>query len=163
MCSRLDALDSRGNPISLLRRFTAFETSHRPRGSLDTVRDGNPAVRPVVSSLTHQSGLPPANLFIYLSICTFILSTRNISICLSPVAKFVSNSPGGRAIAQAVSRRIPTAAARVQTRVWSCGILWWTRVALGQVFSENFGFPCANLHSICFSTIIFITTRGWAQ
>jgi hypothetical protein len=29
----------------------------------------------------------------------------------------------GRAIAQAVSRRLPTAAARVQTRVWSCGFL----------------------------------------
>jgi hypothetical protein len=29
----------------------------------------------------------------------------------------------GRAIAQAVSRRLPTAAAGVQTRVWSCGIL----------------------------------------
>jgi hypothetical protein len=39
----------------------------------------------------------------------------------------------GRAIAQAVSRRLLTAAARVQNRVWSCGILWWTKVALGQV------------------------------
>jgi hypothetical protein len=29
----------------------------------------------------------------------------------------------GLAIAQAVSRRLPTVAARVQTRVWSCGIL----------------------------------------
>jgi hypothetical protein len=29
----------------------------------------------------------------------------------------------GRAIAEAVSRRLPTAAARVQNRVWSCGIL----------------------------------------
>jgi hypothetical protein len=29
----------------------------------------------------------------------------------------------GRAIDQAVSRRLPTAADRVQTRVWSCGIL----------------------------------------
>jgi hypothetical protein len=29
----------------------------------------------------------------------------------------------GRAIAQAVSHRLPTAAARVQTRVWSCGSL----------------------------------------
>jgi hypothetical protein len=29
----------------------------------------------------------------------------------------------GRAIAQAVSRLLPTAAARVQTLVWSCGIL----------------------------------------
>jgi hypothetical protein len=27
-------------------------------------------------------------------------------------------------------------------------------------FSENFGFPC-QLHSICFSTIIFTITRGW--
>jgi hypothetical protein len=67
---------------------------------------------------------------------------------------------GGRAIAQAVSRRLPTAAARVQTRIWSCGILWWTKVALGQVFSENFGLPC-HLHSICFSTMIFTVTRGW--
>jgi hypothetical protein len=49
---------------------------------------------------------------------------------------------GGRAIAPAVSRRLPTAAARVQTRVWSSGIFWWTKVALGQVFSENFGFVC---------------------
>jgi hypothetical protein len=29
----------------------------------------------------------------------------------------------GRAIAQAVSRRLPTVAARVQNRVWSYGIL----------------------------------------
>jgi hypothetical protein len=51
-------------------------------------------------------------------------------------------SEGGHAIAQAVSRRLPTAAARVQTRIWSCGILWWAKVALGQVFSENLCFPC---------------------
>jgi hypothetical protein len=36
---------------------------------------------------------------------------------------FQVTSGVGRAIAQAVSRRLPTAAARVQTRVWSCGIL----------------------------------------
>jgi hypothetical protein len=42
-------------------------------------------------------------------------------------------------IAQAVSRWVPTAAARV----WSSG-MWWT-VALGQVFSEYFGFPCLPL------------------
>jgi hypothetical protein len=35
-------------------------------------------------------------------------------------------------------------------------------VALGQVFSENFGFfPPVNIHSVCFSTIIFTITRGW--
>jgi hypothetical protein len=62
----------------------------------------------------------------------------------------------GRAIAQAVSRRLPTAAARVQTRVWSCGILWWTEVALLRTSVSP-----ANLHFICFSTIIFTFTRGW--
>jgi hypothetical protein len=54
----------------------------------------------------------------------------------------VGNCQEGGSIAQAVSRRLPTEAAWVKTRVWSCGILWWTKVALGQVFSENFGFPC---------------------
>jgi hypothetical protein len=48
-----------------------------------------------------------------------------------PLIVCVSIVRRGRAIAQAVSRRLPTAAARVQTRVWSCGILWWTKVALG--------------------------------
>jgi hypothetical protein len=48
----------------------------------------------------------------------------------------------GRATGQAVSRWLPIAVARVQTWLWSCGILWWTKVALGQLYSENFGFPC---------------------
>jgi hypothetical protein len=59
------------------------------------------------------------------------------------------------------SRRLPTAAAQVHTRVWSCEILWWTKVALGQVFSNKTSVYPANLHSICFSTIIFTITRGW--
>jgi hypothetical protein len=46
-----------------------------------------------------------------------------------------------RAIAQAVSRWLPTAEARVRTRVWSCGI-WVDKMGLGQVFSQYFGFPC---------------------
>jgi hypothetical protein len=65
-------------------------------------------------------------------------------------------STSGHTIAQVVSCRLPT----VVARVWSCGILWWRKVALGQVFSENFGSP-ATLHSICFSTIIFTITCGW--
>jgi hypothetical protein len=56
----------------------------------------------------------------------------------------------GGAIAQAVSRRLPTAAARVQTRVWSCGILLWTKVALGHVFSVNFVFPCQSTFHLLF-------------
>jgi hypothetical protein len=47
----------------------------------------------------------------------------------------------GRAIAQAVSRWLPTAAARVRARVWQVGFVV-KKVALEQVFSEYFGFPC---------------------
>jgi hypothetical protein len=46
----------------------------------------------------------------------------------------------GLAIAQAVSRRFHTVAARVRARVWSID-----KVALWQVFSEYFGFPCQSL------------------
>jgi hypothetical protein len=47
----------------------------------------------------------------------------------------------GRAIAQAVSRWLPTPAARVQARVWQVGFVV-DKVALGQVFSEYFDFFC---------------------
>jgi hypothetical protein len=46
----------------------------------------------------------------------------------------------GRAVAQAVSRWLPTAAARVRVRAGMWG-LWWTKRQLWQVFSEYFGFP----------------------
>jgi hypothetical protein len=44
----------------------------------------------------------------------------------------------GRAIAQAVNRRLPKAAARVPAQVRSYGIFVLDKVALGQAF----GFPC---------------------
>jgi hypothetical protein len=50
----------------------------------------------------------------------------------------------GRAIAQAVSRWLPTAAARVR----SCGICG-RQSGIGQVFSEYFGFPFqSSLHQL---------------
>jgi hypothetical protein len=49
----------------------------------------------------------------------------------------------GRAIAEVVSRWLPTAAARVRARVWQVGFVV-DKVASGQVFSEYFGFPCQN-------------------
>jgi hypothetical protein len=55
-----------------------------------------------------------------------------------PVDKFRGLSqppPSGRAIAQTVSRWLPTAAARVQVGFAV------DKVELGQVFSEYFGFP----------------------
>jgi hypothetical protein len=47
----------------------------------------------------------------------------------------------GRGIAQAVSRWLPTAAARVRALVWQVGFVV-DKVKLRQVFSEYFGFPC---------------------
>jgi hypothetical protein len=47
----------------------------------------------------------------------------------------------GRAVAEAVSRWLPTAAVPVRARVWQVGYMV-DKVASGQVFSEYFGFPC---------------------
>jgi hypothetical protein len=49
----------------------------------------------------------------------------------------------GRAIAEAVSRWLPTAATRVRARVWQVGFVV-DKVASGQVFPEYFDFPCQN-------------------
>jgi hypothetical protein len=58
---------------------------------------------------------------------TAIYGKKNLKMMRRMILNFeiklkVSLIPG-RAIAQAVSRRLTTAASRVQTRVWSCGIL----------------------------------------
>jgi hypothetical protein len=47
----------------------------------------------------------------------------------------------GRAIAQAISRRLPTAAARLRGLCSHVSFVM-DKVTLGQVFSEYFGFPC---------------------
>jgi hypothetical protein len=59
----------------------------------------------------------------------------------------------GRAVAQAVSRWLPTAAPWVRVRA-AC------RVCGGQsdrIFSEYFGFPCQSFHQF----LHIIITRGW--
>jgi hypothetical protein len=63
----------------------------------------------------------------------------------------------GRAIAEAVSRWLSIAAARVCARVWLVGFVV-DKVASGQVFSEYFGFPCQDhsFHQLHLHTI----TRG---
>jgi hypothetical protein len=53
----------------------------------------------------------------------------------------------GRAIAQAVSRWLSAAAARVAPGSGQMGFVV-SKVALGQVFSEFFGFPCHSLFHI---------------
>jgi hypothetical protein len=64
------------------------------------------------------------------------------------------SSVGGRVAAQAVSRWLPTAAARVRVRT-ACEISG-EQSCFGQVFSEYFGFRCQ--FSTNFSIIII--TRG---
>jgi hypothetical protein len=54
-----------------------------------------------------------------------------------------------RAIAQAVSRWLPTAAARVRARVSQVGFVV-DEVPLGQVFTDYFGFPAKTVHSTNF-------------
>jgi hypothetical protein len=57
----------------------------------------------------------------------------------------------GPAIAQAVSRWLPKAAARVRALSGDVGFVV-DNVALWQVFSENFGFPCqSSFHQILHS------------
>jgi hypothetical protein len=61
----------------------------------------------------------------------------------------------GRALAQSVSRWLPTAAVPVQAQVKALGFVV-DRVALGQVFSEYFGFPCQFLfHQILHTHLSF--------
>jgi hypothetical protein len=52
----------------------------------------------------------------------------------------------GRAIAEAVNRWLPTAAARVRARSGQVGFVV-DKVAPGEVFSEYFGFTCQVLHN----------------
>jgi hypothetical protein len=65
--------------------------------------------------------------------------------------------PEDRAAAQAVSRWLPTATARVRVRAGMWG-LWWTKRHWGR-FSPSTSVSPANHHSTNFSIIII--TRGW--
>jgi hypothetical protein len=63
----------------------------------------------------------------------------------------------GHAIAQAVSRWVPTAAARDRARVWTSGI-YDVQSGTGAGFSPRTSVSPANLHSIKFSNLTI--TRG---
>jgi hypothetical protein len=56
---------------------------------------------------------------------------------------FKSCTTYGRTTAEAVSRWLPIAAARIRTRVWQVGFVV-DKVTSGQVSSEYFSFPCQN-------------------
>jgi hypothetical protein len=71
-------------------------------------------------------------------------------------------TPQGRAIAQEVSRWLPTAAAWFKSGSTHVGFVV-DKVALGQVFSEDFGFPCQSLFHQFFSTITTTYHPGLVQ
>jgi hypothetical protein len=83
------------------------------------------------------------------SFCTYHPTTRLQKIAqygsilreLIQITKLSKGRNIGCAIAQAVSRWLPTAAAQVPAWVWQVGFVV-DKVVLGQVFSEYFGFPC---------------------
>jgi hypothetical protein len=52
----------------------------------------------------------------------------------------------GRSVSQEVSRWLPTTADRVRIRA-ACGV-YVDKEAMGQVFSEYFGFSCESFHQI---------------
>jgi hypothetical protein len=67
-------------------------------------------------------------------------------MCFSPnIIKLITSQRIGRAVAQAVSRWLPTATAQVRVRAEHVGFAV-DKAALGQVFSEYFGFPCQSFH-----------------
>jgi hypothetical protein len=87
---------------------------------------------------------------------------KNLEISMSAISKdnCFQDETLGRAIAQAVSRRLPNV-----TDGSNPGVVMWDFVmdksGAGAGFLRELRFPHANLHSICFSTIIFSITRGW--
>jgi hypothetical protein len=89
----------------------------------------------------------PANCLILYRLFVFRTAVLERKLCHGPSSchAFFSgvalSENMGRDIAQAVSRWVPTAAARVRARVTSYGICGG-QSGTGVVFSEYFGFPC---------------------
>jgi hypothetical protein len=80
-------------------------------------------------------------LVMQLSPASYCFVPLRSNILLSAVAYSSLNYGVGRAIAQEISRRLPTAAARVRARSGHVAFVA-DKVALGQVFSVYLGFPC---------------------
>jgi hypothetical protein len=74
----------------------------------------------------------------------------------------VTEQGDGRAIAQAVGRRLPTAAARVRAQVRSCGIRGGTKWHWGG-FPPSTSVSPANSHSTDCSTLIIVYHPGLVE
>jgi hypothetical protein len=69
--------------------------------------------------------------------------SRRPSLCIKQPVIICVREVFGRATAEAVSRWLPIAAARVRARFWQIGFVV-DKVESGQVFYEYFGFPYQN-------------------
>jgi hypothetical protein len=95
-------------PYLIIHSQANLSVRRRPRDVICFTRSYN-LWRPI------QALLPQTNLINQL----IAQQPASFSLTISPVGKGIVK---GRAIAQAVSRWLPTAAARVRARVWSSGI-----------------------------------------
>jgi hypothetical protein len=106
-----------------------------------------PVFKHLVAFNVHTIAIPPImQIFIIFKPLTQHVSAINGHLQDFNYANSVTLHLTGRAIAEAVSRWIPTTPARVRARVWQVGFVV-DKIAPGQVFSEYFGFPC-QLHFI---------------
>jgi hypothetical protein len=88
------------------------------------------------------------------------LSNQSVSLRASPLYTLIYVSSKSYAIAQAVSRWLPTVTARVRARGQVMWDLWWTKWHRG-TFSPSTSISPANLHSTNCSTITIIW--GWCN
>jgi hypothetical protein len=77
-----------------------------------------------------------------------------------PNSYLPSKSPKGRAIAQAVSRWLPTAAVRGSKPDLGMWDLWWDKVALGRFSPSSSVSPAIVVRSTNYSTITLIYHPG---
>jgi hypothetical protein len=125
-----------------LRQLLAFANA-----CYDTVSPINPPPQstPVMS---WTSVVPMHFLLIFALSCVLIYKCKSVMAC------------NGRAIAQAVSRWLPTAASRVPAQVKSCGICRG-QSGTGAGFSYSTSVSSANSHSTDCSKFIIIIIRCW--
>jgi hypothetical protein len=86
-----------------------------------------------------------------------LIGNRNSDLPACSIVHQPTTLQRGSKIAQAVIRWLPTAAARVRSRVWSSGICGGQSGA-GEGFSPSTSISPANLHSTKFSIVTI--TRG---
>jgi hypothetical protein len=140
---------SGAHPTSNLMGFWCYF----PRGN--TACASSPSTVDATNECCYVSNYPSVSQNgIYISIVLKYQGEMVWSGCIGP------SMGSGRVIAQADSRRLPTAAAPIRAHVGSSGICGG-QSGTGHIFSEYFGFPCQfSFHRLLHIHQSFII-RGW--